>query len=484
MRSKLYSMRVILILTFLLFLLLPSSGQVEAPPPQNKPVAASPASDAGKDRGQILKEIASAQEVLLKDPNNAEARFKLARLFYQSGEFEKAKSLVLPLLDSAKPTNDALFLAADLNYLLGHYDDAESAYMKIIALNPGDLQIQARADSKRAMTYYQTNQQAKAVGLFKGLEGKIKLPHWDLIRAFGQERPYQVVWPGDFGLSKAPFLVTDPLPVISVEVQGRQIYALIDTGADMFMLDTEVAAAMDIKTIASMTGTFAGGKQAEVGFGRADSLKIGQVTLKAVPISILPTQRFSKGFADGKYTIGGIVGTGVLKQFLATMDYPGGQLVLRRADEDGRKDMRQAAQGKTIVEVPFILAMTHYMMARGSLDGKEGLTFFVDSGLASEAAFAAPVQTLKYSGIPIPETKVEEGIGGGGGGGFATGQFKIARLSLGPLIQEHLKGDYGANPPESYWRLGFINDGIISHQFLKKYAWTIDFVRMRMTFAN
>jgi len=269
-----------------------------------------------------------------------------------------------------------------------------------------------------------------------------------------------------------------------VEVQGRQIYALIDTGADMFMLDTEVAAAMDIKTIASLTGTFAGGKQAEVGFGRADSLKIGQVTLKAVPISILPTQRFSKGFAGGKYTIGGIVGTGVLKQFLATMDYPGGQLVLRRADEDGRKDMRQAAQGKTIVEVPFILAMTHYMMARGSLDGKEGLTFFVDSGLASEAAFAAPVQTLKYSGIPIPETKVEEGIGGGGGGGFATGQFKIARLSLGPLIQEDLKGDYGANPPESYWRLGFINDGIISHQFLKKYAWTIDFVRMRMTFAN
>ncbi|MCX6562404.1 MAG: aspartyl protease family protein [Candidatus Aminicenantes bacterium] len=467
----------------LFFLMIPSFGQVQASPPQNKPAPAPPASEGEKDRGQILKEIAATQEALFKDPNNAEARFKLARLLYQSGEFEKAKTSVLPLLDAAKPMNETLFLAADLDYLLGHYDKAESAYRKIIALNPGDLQGQARADSKLAMTFYQTNQYAKAADLFKGLEGKIKLPHWDLMRSFGQERPYQVVWPGDFGLSIAPFLVTDPLPIVSVEIQGRQIYALIDTGADLFMLDTEVAAAMGIKPLASITGTFAGGKQAEVGFGRVDSLKIGQVTLKAVPISILPTQRFSKGFADGKYTIGGIVGTGVLKQFLATMDYPGEQLVLRRADEEGRRDFRQATQGKAVVEAPFVLAMTHFIMARGSLDGKDGLTFFVDSGLASEAAFAAPAQTLKYAGVPIPETKVEDGIGGGGGG-FATGLFKIARLGLGPLVQENLKGEYGANPPESYWRLGFINDGIISHQFLKKYAWTIDFARMTMTFAK
>ena len=478
---KLQTKRVMPLCVCLFFLVLPSFGQVQAPPVQNKPAPA--ASEVEKDRGQILKEIAAAQEALLKDPSHSEVRSRLARLLYQSGEFEKAKTSALPLLDAAKPTNETLFLAADLDYLLGHYDKAESAYQKIIALNPGDLQVQARADSKLAMTYYQTNQYAKAADLFKELEGKIKLPHWDLMRAFGRERPYQIVWPGDFGLSIAPFIVTDPLPIVSVEIQGRQIYALIDTGADLFMLDTEVAAALGIKPLASMTGTFAGGKQAEVGFGRVNSLRIGQVTLKAVPISILPTQRFSKGFAEGKYTIGGIVGTGVLKQFLATMDYPGEQLVLRRADEEGRKDLRQATEGKTVVEVPFVLAVTHFLMARGSLDGKEGLTFFVDSGLAGEAAFAAPVQTLKYAGIPIPETKVEDGIGGGGGG-FATGLFKIARLGLGPLVQENLKGEYGANPPESYWRLGFINDGIISHQFLRKHAWTIDFAGMRMILAK
>lgn len=435
-----------------------------------------------KDRGQILMEIEGARAEFKKEPNNAEVRFRLAKLLYQAGDFESALSLSRPLLDVEKPSNDMLFLAADLEYLLDRYDEAEKTLQRLTALNPGDLQFQARAQAKLVFAYYQSNQYSKSADLFKGLEGKIKLPVWDVMKAFGQERPYQVVWPPGIKLTVAPFVVTDPLPVISVELQGRPIYALIDTGADAFVLDSEIAAAMGIKPVSAIMGTFAGGKQAELGFARADSLKIGEVTLKSVPISILPTQRFSKGFSGGKYTIGGIVGTGVLKQFLSTLDYGEGRLILRRPDEEGRRTMLQAA-GKTIVEVPFVMASTHFMMARGRLNDKDTLTFFVDSGLASEAAFTAPSQTLKYAGIPIPETRVQEGIGGGGGGGFATGQFPVKKLGLGPLVQENLKGDYGITPPESYWRLGFINDGIISHQFLRKYVWTIDFARMKMIFV-
>lgn len=446
--------------------------------PQNKAAQAQE-----KDRGQILTEIGEARVEFNKERSNAEARFRLARLLYQAGDFERANSLLQPLLDGAKPTNDILFLAADLEYLFGGYENAENLLQRIIALNPGDLQIQARAQAKLVFAYYQSNQYAKTADLFKGLEGKIKLPVWDLMKVFGRERPYQVVWPQGINLAETPFVVTDPLPVISVELDGRPIHALIDTGADAFILDNEIAASMGIKPISSMMGTFAAGKQAEVGFAKAVSLKLGDLVLKAVPVSLLPTQRFSKGFAGGKYTIGGIVGTGVLKQFLSTLDYGGGRLILRRPDEESRRELMRAASGKTVVEVPFVLAATHFMMARGRLDDKDGLTLFVNSGLASEAAFSAPLQTLKYAGIPVPETKVQEGIGGGGGGGFATGQFPIKKLGLGPLVQENLKGDYGSNPPESYWRLGFINDGIISHQFLRKYAWTIDFTRMEMIFV-
>ena len=41
------------------------------------------------------------------------------------------------------------------------------------------------------------------------------------------------------------------------------------------------------------------------------------------------------------------------------------------------------------------------------------LTFFVDSGLHSEAVLAAPAQTLEHLGIAVPETTIsEEAVGG------------------------------------------------------------------------
>jgi len=391
---------------FFLWPIIPIFGQA----PDNKAIQ-----DTEKNRGHLLAEINAAQNIFSQDSKNADKAFRLALLCYQAGEFERSEALLPPLLETTKPSNDVLFLAADLDYLFGRYDKAENTLQKVIGLNPEDQQVKVKAQTKLVFVYYQTNQYAKSADLFAGLEGKIKLPHWDLMRAFGQERPYQVVWPEGLEEAKAPFVVTDPLPIISVELQGRPIYALIDTGADTFVLDNEIAAGLGIKPIASMMGTFAGGKQAEVGFSRADSLKIGEVTIKSVPISILPTGRFSKGFAEGKYTIGGIVGTGILKQFLATIDYLNGRLVLHRSGVLLGK-LAAEMKWKTATDMPFVLAMTHFMMVRqGCLDDKKGLLFFTDSGLASEAAFSAPIQTLKYAGIPIPETKVQEGAVGGAG---------------------------------------------------------------------
>ena len=437
-----------------------------------------------KDRGQVLAELGSAQKAFAGKKGDSEARFRLARLLFQAGYFQKAETCVGPLADSANPTKDALFLAADVQYLMGRYEKAEALLNRVMALNPSDIPSFAKAQTKLAFVYYQTNQYAKSAGLFKGLEGKIRLPLWDLMKSFGADQPLVIDWPENLKQTILPFLVTDPLPIISVELQGRQVYALIDTGADTFVLDNEVAASLGLKPVTAMQGTFAGGKQAEVGFGRAESLKLGDVALRQVPISILPTTQFSRGFAEGRYTISAILGTGILKQFLSTLDYPHARLVLRRAGAGGLDDMRREWKGRKTVEIPFVLALSHLMLASGRLNEKDGLVFFVDSGLASQAAFGAPAETLKYAGIPIPETKVHEGdIGGGGGGGFATGEFPIQKLGLGPLVQDHKTGDYGSVPPGSYWRLGFITDGLISHQFLRRYAWTIDFSRMTMIFV-
>jgi hypothetical protein len=232
-------------------------------------------------------------------------------------------------------------------------------------------------------------------------------------------------------------------------------------------------------------GSFGGGKQAEIGFARGSNLRLGGVTLNPVPITIMPTQRWSKGFAGGKYTIGGVIGTGILRQFLATIDYPSHHLHLRPRSAVGNVGQQKELLNQEITTVPFVLHQTHAMMAKGSLNDFQGLTYFVDSGLASSASFIAPIQTLEYTGIPLPETKVnEESIGGGGEGLWATGAFAIQKLGLGSLIQENVEGEYGTLIPETYWRNGFIQDGLISHNFLRHYRWTLDFDAMQYIFVK
>lgn len=78
------------------------------------------------------------------------------------------------------------------------------------------------------------------------------------------------------------------VPALTVEVNGEPVNMIFDTGGGELYLDSEIADAMGIKVISKAMGTYAGGLQAEYGYGKADSVKIGDVTLKQVPINIKP----------------------------------------------------------------------------------------------------------------------------------------------------------------------------------------------------
>ncbi len=422
-------------------------------------------------RADILRLADEAAARLAADPTDATARLDHATRLLESGAFEQARAEVAPLLDAAEPATEALALAARLAYFTGDYPEAERLYGLLLGRDP----MNPRAVMGLVMTHYQTNAFARATELPEAVRAAIKLPTLDLMLAFGGETPYRVAWAGTHETA-VPFLQTDPLPIVEVTVAGRTLNAIIDTGADCFILDSEIAKELGVEPVSSMMGTFAGGMQAEVGFARVDSLALGGVTLRGVPVSLLPTKPLSLGELE----IGGIVGTAVLRQFLSTLDYPNGRLVLRERAPGAGEAFLAAHDGRIADIVPFYLQGTHFILAHGSLNGHEGLLFHVDTGLAGEAAFGAPEQTLTAVGIPVPEVEVRDDVVGGGGGGFAVGEFDIAELGLGAVRRHDLVGSYGAQPPGSYWRLGFIVDGLISHNFLREHAWTLDFDGMRM----
>ncbi len=308
-----------------------------------------------------------------------------------------------------------------------------------------------------AMACYRANDFARAVEVGESLPGMQTFA--TQLRSFGKDTPYQRLGAKS---TSVPFLITDPLPVVPIDVDGIEICALIDTGGGQLILDTELAGERGIASVGEIEGSFGGGLKAPVGHGRVESVRLGECELRRVPVQLLATRRFSP-ITGGRHTIDGIIGTNVLAQFRPTLDYPAQQLLLEPPD---------AGQPLEGVEIPFELYGDHYMVAEGAFNGLEGLRFFVDSGLAG-GAFMCAKELLERAGVPVPEARLQPGSVGGGGGQFATGSFPVDELGLGPLRQRDLVGVYAPTEGGS----GASWDGLISHGFLRHYRWTLDFER-------
>lgn len=431
-----------------------------------------------RTRADVLAELARAESAFTSQPSDA-IRHRLVRLLYQSGDFWRADTLARPFRESSAPADSALDLAAKLSHLVGRYDEAIAGYQRLEAMRAGSVQQQVMAKVGQFMAFNQQNRydRIKAIEFPAG----VVLPQVRLTTAF-TGNPYRIEWKDEKRVAEVDWHTSDPLPQFSIDVNGVPLNVLYDTGGDILILDEEVAKALGVTSVASASGRFGGGMVGQFGFGKVDRVTVGSVTIHDVPVMIMPARRFT---FDQTYPLSGIFGTALTRQFLTTLDYRNQKLILRERTAENARAIRRAIGGDLAAEIPFVLDATHLMMARGALNAKTGLTWFIDSGLAMQAAFTAPIQTLNYTGIPVPETKMPEGTVGGGGGKWASGIFDIRSLSLGPLQQTGLKGEYGARPPDSYWSQGYIQDGLLSHNFLRKYgSWTLDFDSMTYLFAR
>lgn len=292
--------------------------------------------------------------------------------------------------------------------------------------------------------------------------------------SFGDSQPYEVTWGSDWTPIK--FEVTDPLPVVKARInRSEEAYFLIDTGAPGVMLDSAFAASVGARRFGSLEGTFAGGKRAPVALGTVDSMAIGNAHIQRIPVHIQDLGPISGAIFPGR-RLAGILGTGFLHHFLATLDYPKGQLVLRKSTMWWAKHAEPQWIADGQIMVPFVMAGDHYMVARGGLNGVDSLLYFVDTGLAG-GGFSAPRSTLDRAGVKLLEDQAGEGMGGGGKVKIVP--FVAEKLRLGGAEADSIRGLFSdVFPLEN--SLGFHIDGLISHGFLKKYAVSFDFQTMQM----
>ncbi len=288
------------------------------------------------------------------------------------------------------------------------------------------------------------------------------------LRSFSDRRPYSLEGPQT---ASVPFIRTEPLPILTAQVNGGEdAHFLLDTGGAELILDADFARAAGIPLFGGQRSYFGGGKTATVAHGAADSLALGDLTVRNLPVQVMRLGAI--GAALGEPELAGIVGTCLLYRFLATIDYPGQCLILRRK---GTPVERSAGA----VEVPMLMADDHIILAEGHLNDGPATTFFVDSGLGG-GAFTCPAATLKAAGI---ERTAQPAAGQGGGGSMRVWPFEVSSLSLGEARREKLQGLAGAFPPQLEWEYHFRIGGLISHGFLDNYAVTFDFDRMTIRLA-
>ena len=396
-----------------------------------------------------------------------QSELETADQLFKAGKFVEAEKLYAEVLASNPSNFQAAFRLGSISLLANRLDNAQKWLAKAIELKPEEQ----APKSLLAEVFYRQDDFERAAPLFRAIGQEAVA---NKLESFKGITPYQIE--GKAKVTHLKFVMTDPLPVVQVLVnEGEPVNFFIDTGAAEVIIDTEFAKELKIAQFGSMTGTFAGGKQAALQHGRVDSLTLGEFTVKNVPVHIMDVRRFSQPVFGGK-RVDGIIGTVFLYHFIPSLDYPRGELVLRRKTKENLKQVEEEARAKKAIMIPFWMAGDHYMVAWGKVNKSQPLLLFVDTGLAG-GGFTCPESTLKEAGINLQESLAAEGVGGGGK--VRVIPFVVEELTLGDAKEHNVRGLYtGSFPLENAF--GFRIGGLISHGFFRPYALTVDFVGMRI----
>jgi hypothetical protein len=396
------------------------------------------------------------------------------RLF-RAGEFAQASEQYARIAADHPDDYSAILQLGRIALLSNRLDDARNWLERAIALRPADIDPKVML----AEVYYRRDDFEQAAAALNGVDVSAnqlivsQYPTLNVakLESFKGQTPYELQ--GDGQATRLKFVRTDPLPVVSVRVNGgHEVTFFIDTGGSEVALDTEFARELGVPQFGAVEGTFSGGQQTKVQQGRIESLMVGDWTVRNLPVVMLPLRQLSQGL--GVKQIDGVIGTTLFYHFLATLDYPRGELVLRRKDATSLQQF-EASAGRSAA-VPFWIASDHFMVGWGRVDALPPALLFVDTGLQGAGVKLAE-SVLKQAGIKLEEDKASAGAGAGGT--LKIVPYVVRRLSFGPVQEENVRGLYdGPFPWENMF--GFHLAGMVGHDFFKRYAVTFDFENMKI----
>lgn len=385
----------------------------------------------------------------------------------------QANEVIAPLATTSAQNIDDLQLGGRIALLLSDYDRAAALFERLSQVADKSSEAHATALQGLVMVDYQANQYSISKELWLPNQGDLsgRGPLLTFMQRF-EGRPYQIEWATPERVAHLPisndFASPGALPLLKLEINGYPLEFILDTGGNMLYVDEAVAEKIGIRNVAKRKARYAytKGEYVDEPLGAADTVKMGNVTLKNVPVTV------AKWKVMG-LTSDGVVTTQILKQFLSTVDYENRRLTFRERSESGRRQFLDSFKGEKLHQVPFFMTDTHMMFTKGTINSHSGLNVLMDSGLAASTPLVLLNETVEFLGIsknPIEGTKFYwSPIESHGIGALTQGRTQ----ALGDIMVEE----------NAYWIFGFLFDALISHQYLRHLgSWTIDFDNMTYYF--
>ncbi|GIH94225.1 aspartyl protease family protein [Planobispora siamensis] len=307
-------------------------------------------------RGAAVVAGAAATAPLLGKTATALAGGGDADALFKAGKFEQAGRAYEEILRKDPKNLHAARRRGYVGLLANRFPDAERHLKLALALAPDDK------DTNRLLAdcYIRQDKLSLSAPHWRAA-GEVSYAKW--FAAFSGE-PYQVH--GD--TAQLPWKQMDPEPLVEASVNGGPTKRFtFYTGAPSLQVSATVAKEAGLSPVASEKIDYLNGT-VWVHYGALNSLKLGGIELRNVPVSWSTTESGEDVDTDSD----GMIGMWIFYHLLTTFDYAGRRLILRRRTPGTAAKARAAARRAGAGPLPMWIAREHALHSRGSLTGAAG----------------------------------------------------------------------------------------------------------------
>ena len=267
-----------------------------------------------------------------------------------------------------------------------------------------------------------------------------------------------------------------PVPLVRVRLNGRVMLMAVDTGASGLLVDDSAARLANVEPMAYDALTFWSGSRQAVRNAMVQKLQLGDLEVRNVPAGIISLRRWSLEVNPRGERVAGVIGLELLRRFTPTLDYAEQKLILRRDDAPWQRPPGALA-------APFEIWGENDLTVYGSLAGGRRMAMVVQSGVPN-CGVGAPREVMEEIGVrPGAVAKLVKGAGQWLQG-VPWAPVTVPSVSVGPMVESNVPGWQGALASSEIWRHGVRRDALISHDFFKDKAVTIDWKSRELVFEQ